>query len=51
MLFRNPVARIPLYLCTGMKQKEHLPIFGIGPVYIGTIASLAAIGIFLARKK
>ncbi len=33
-----------------MKQKEHLPIFGIGPVYIGTIAALAAFGIFLSRK-
>ncbi len=33
-----------------MKQKEHLPIFGIGPVYIGTIAGLAAFGIFLSRK-
>ena len=21
-----------------MKQKEHLPIFGIGPVYVGTMA-------------
>ena len=33
-----------------MKQKEHLPIFGIGPVYIGTIAALAAFGIFLSKK-
>ena len=35
---RNRVARNPLYLCIGMKQKEHLPIFGIGPVYVGTMA-------------
>ena len=33
-----------------MKQKEHLPIFGIGPVYVGTIAIIAIIGIILSKK-
>lgn len=33
-----------------MKQKEHLPIFGIGPVYVGTIAVIAIIGIILSKK-
>ena len=28
-----------------MKQKDHLPFFGIGPYYVGTIAVLTAVGI------
>jgi len=47
---RNPVARNLQYLCISMKQKEHLPIFGIGPVYVGTIAIIAIIGIILSKK-
>ena len=39
-----------MYICNQMKQKKHLPIFGIGPVYIGTIASIATIGILLSKK-
>lgn len=33
-----------------MRQKEHLPIFGIGPVYVGTIAVITVIGIILSKK-
>ncbi len=28
-----------------MKQKDHLPFFGIGPFYVGIIAILTVIGI------
>ena len=33
-----------------MKQKEHLPFFGIGPYYVGAIAVLTAVGMILSRK-
>ena len=33
-----------------MKQKEHLPFFGIGPYYVGAIAIIAALGMILSRK-
>jgi len=33
-----------------MKQKEHLPFFGIGPYYVGVIAVLTAAGMYLSRK-
>ena len=39
-----------MYICNHMKQKKHLPIFGIGPVYICAIASIATIGILLSKK-
>ena len=31
-----------------MKQKEHLPFFGIGPFYVGVIALLTAAGMILS---
>lgn len=33
-----------------MKQKDHLPFFGIGPYYVGIIAILTAVGVFLPSK-
>jgi protein-S-isoprenylcysteine O-methyltransferase Ste14 len=48
--FRNGVASDADYLCIVMKQKEHLPFFGIGPYYVGAIAIIAAIGMILSRK-
>lgn len=33
-----------------MKQKQHLPFFGIGPYYVGVIAVLTAVGMILTRK-
>lgn len=33
-----------------MKQKDHLPFFGIGPYYVGIIAILSAVGVFLPSK-
>ena len=33
-----------------MKQKDHLPFFGIGPYYVGMIAILTAVGVFLSCK-
>lgn len=33
-----------------MKQKEHLPFFGIGPYYVGAIAVIDVIGMILSRK-
>ena len=31
-----------------MKQKEHLPFFGIGPYYVGAIALLTVLGMLLS---
>ena len=33
-----------------MKQKEHLPFFGIGPYYVGIIAIITAAGMVLSAK-
>ena len=33
-----------------MRQKDHLPFFGIGPYYVGTIALLTAVGMILSGK-
>ena len=33
-----------------MKQKEHLPFFGIGPYYVGAIALLTLAGMILSAK-
>ena len=33
-----------------MKQKDHLPFFGIGPYYVGMIAILTVVGVFLSCK-
>lgn len=33
-----------------MKQKDHLPFFGIGPYYVGIIAILTAVGMILSAK-
>ena len=39
-----------MYLCPVMKQKEHLPFFGIGPYYVAAIAILTVVGILLSCK-
>lgn len=39
-----------MYLCPVMKQKEHLPFFGIGPYYVTAIAILTVVGILLSCK-
>ena len=33
-----------------MKQKDHLPFFGIGPYYVGAIATLTLAGMILSAK-
>lgn len=33
-----------------MKQKGHLPFFGVGPCYVGTIAVITAVGMILSQK-
>ena len=33
-----------------MKQKDHLPFFGIGPYYVGAIAALTLAGMILSAK-
>lgn len=33
-----------------MKQKDHLPFFGIGPYYVGAIAALTLAGLILSAK-
>ena len=33
-----------------MKEKEHLPFFGIGPYYVGVIAVITGIGLYLSRR-
>lgn len=33
-----------------MKQKDHLPFFGIGPYFVGMITILTAVGVFLSCK-
>ena len=33
-----------------MKQKDHLPFFGIGPYYVGAIAALTLTGMILSAK-
>lgn len=33
-----------------MRQKDHLPFFGIGPYYVGTIALLTAVGMIFSGK-
>lgn len=33
-----------------MKQKDHLPFFGIGPYYVAIITILTAIGMFLSAR-
>ena len=33
-----------------MKQKDHLPFFGIGPYYVGIIAIITAVGMILSAR-
>ncbi|MBR5924352.1 MAG: hypothetical protein IKZ60_02735, partial [Bacteroidales bacterium] len=48
--FATGLQMIPHTFAIAMKQKDHLPFFGIGPYYVAAIAVLTAVGMILSRK-
>ena len=49
-MLATQLQRIRCTFASAMKQKQHLPFFGIGPYYVGVIAVLTAVGMILTRK-